>query len=263
MGGKTQLLPELQKRMPPGFRRYFEPFLGGGALFFRIKPTHARLTDVNPELINAYQTVQQRPVDLIAELNEHRHDKDEFYRVRGADRTPDYPEWSAVQRAARLIYLNKTCFNGLYRVNSRGQFNVPFGRYSNPTICDPENLQACSQALRNAEIACASYLAVEEHAADGDFVYFDPPYEPLNATSNFTSYVQGGFGARDQEALRDLCRRLHQKGVKWMLSNSVAPLILDLYAEFQIDRVGANRAVNSRADRRGKIEEVIVRNYVL
>lgn len=241
--------------------RYFEPFVGGGALFFSVQHHHSFLSDVNDELVNVYRVVKSQVEELIEELRTHRYENEYFYEVRALDRSPTFRELPALQRASRFIFLNKTCFNGLYRVNSRGQFNVPFGDYNNPKIVDEHNLRACSTALRTAEIACESYLEVEERLAKGDFVYFDPPYAPLSVTSNFTSYSAGGFSSKDQEELRELCIRLDQRGVKFMVSNSSAPLILELYKGFKIDLIAAGRAINSKGSARGKVSEAIITNY--
>jgi DNA adenine methylase len=260
-GGKSQLLPELVKRIPQSYERYFEPFAGGAALFFHLQPRKAYLVDANENLINAYQVIKNRVEDLIDDLKHHVYDSDYYYRLRNADRTEAYPTWSDVQKASRLIYLNKTCYNGLYRVNSRGEFNTPFGRYTNPTIVDEENLRACSRALRQTKLIAGSFLSIEKTVTSKDFVYLDPPYEPLSATANFTGYSQGGFDATMQETLRDLCDRLDRRGVRFMLSNSSAPLILELYRSYRIEFVFASRTINSKAKDRGKIPEVLVTNY--
>lgn len=261
VGGKTQLLPELTSRIPSDFSKYFEPFIGGGALFFHLQSEESTLIDINEELTNAYTVIKYKTNELIADLQQHIYEKDYYYQLRNIDRTDEYKLWSDVQRASRLIYLNKTCFNGLYRVNSKGEFNTPMGRYKNPKIVDEVNLRACSLALQKAEIINGSFLEVEEKATIHDFVYFDPPYAPLNATSNFTDYSQKGFDEKMQLDLRDLCDRLDQKGVRFMLSNSNAPLILDFYQDYKIEFVYATRAINSKANKRGKIPEVIVTNY--
>ena len=261
VGGKTQLLPELTARIPRNFSRYFEPFVGGGALFFYLQPEESVLIDINEELTNTYKVVKDKVEELISDLKQHLHEKDYYYRIRNIDRSDEYKLWSDVQRASRLIYLNKTCFNGLYRVNSKGQFNTPMGSYKNPKIVDETNLRACSQALQKAQIITGSFLEVEEQVNHDDFVYFDPPYAPLNATSNFTGYSQKGFDKMMQLSLRALCDRLDYKGVRFMVSNSNAPLILDLYDHYKIEFVYATRAINSKGDKRGKIPEVIITNY--
>jgi DNA adenine methylase len=260
-GGKGQLLTELVARLPKRYEHYFEPFVGGGALFFALRPPRATLLDINKELINVYSVVRDNLSELLISLSTHVHDEKYFYGMRQADRAPEYFQWSQVQKASRFIYLNKTCYNGLYRVNSKGLFNVPFGDYKSPMICDVPNLTACNAVLQSCKVECGQFLHVESLANPGDFIYFDPPYAPITATSNFTGYVKGGFGSGHQEELRNLCKRLDQKGVKWMLSNSSAPLVLDLYKEYQVEFVSASRAINSKGTSRGKIHEVIVRNY--
>lgn len=261
VGGKSQLLPEILARLPERFETYHEPFLGGGALFFALQPDSSILSDINPELINTYRVVRDSVHSLIDDLKRHHYQEEYYYTVRNIDRSETFQKWTDVQRASRFIYLNKTCFNGLYRVNSKGHHNVPFGRYSNPTICDEESLLACSIALSNTNISVAPIGSLLDRARRGDFVYFDPPYAPLTTTSNFTNYAESGFGSSDQEALRDLCIELDKRGVKFLLSNSSAPLILELYSEFELEFVQATRAVNSNAKKRGKIDEVLVRNY--
>jgi len=261
VGGKSQLRLNLLSRLPASFVRYFEPFLGGGALFFALQPSKAYLSDINLDLINTYRAIQNNVSELIEDLKQHRYDKDYYYKIRNIDRTLDYLEWTDIQKASRLIYLNKSCFNGLYRVNSKGYFNVPMGSYNNPKILDEENLLACSKALKKCNISIHPFLEIEDILDKDDFVYFDPPYAPLNTTSNFTSYTQDGFGSQMQVELRDFCNRLTDRGVKFMLSNSSAPLILDLYEKYHIEFVYASRAINSKGENRGKIPEVIVRNY--
>ncbi len=253
-GGKTQLLAELHKRFPRPFRRYHEPFLGGGAVFFSMCPARAVLSDINPDLINTYRAIREDPEAVIAELMRHAATEEHFYEVRA--QAP--ATLSQAEGAARTIFLNRTCFNGLYRVNKKGQFNVPFGRYDNPTICDPDNLHAVSLALQRAEVMHADAMSVVDRAERGDLVYFDPPYAPLSKTASFTSYAKGGFGEPEQERLAEVFATLAQKGVSVVLSNSDTPLIRKLYKGFTIDAVHARRAINSRADRRGPVGEVIV-----
>lgn len=261
VGGKTQLLPELEKRIPKSFARYYEPFIGGGSLFFRLQPKRACLTDINPDLVNLYTVIRDQVEALIEDLSQHIYEKDYFYQVRGVDRTPEYSTWTDVQRASRFIYLNKTCYNGLYRVNLKGQFNAPFGRYTSPMILDADNLRACHQALQKAVIEVADFHNVRRRIRANDFVYFDPPYAPLSATAKFTSYTKKRFDVEMQYELRDLCRALDQRSVRFMLSNSSAPLILDLYSEFNVEFVYATRSINSNTGKRGKIPEVVVTNY--
>lgn len=261
VGGKSQLLPELLSRLPTSFGRYHEPFLGGGALFFALQPPRANLSDLNSDLVNAYKVVRDQTAGLVDALSRHRYEEEYFYQLRSADRSASFADWTPVDRAARFIYLNKTCYNGLYRVNSKGYFNTPFGRYENPTILDQPNLEACSKALTGASVEVRSFLEVEEAASAGDFVYFDPPYVPLSVTSSFTNYQQNGFDTEMQCELFNLCCRLDRKKVRFMLSNSSAPLVTELYAPFRVELVGASRAINSKAEKRGKVQEVIVRNY--
>jgi DNA adenine methylase len=260
-GGKSQLLPELVERLPKQYEKYFEPFAGGAALFFHLRPRKAFLVDTNENLINTYRVIQDRVEDLIDDLKQHIYDRDYYNRIRDMDRTEAYQTWSDVQKASRLIYLNKTCYNGLYRVNSRGEFNTPFGRYSNPTILNAANLRACSCALQKTKLVTGSFLSIAKRITSKDFVYFDPPYSPLSATANFTGYSQGGFDALMQEKLRDFCDHLDRRGVRFMLSNSSAPLILELYRSYKVEFVFASRTINSKAKDRGKIPEVIVTNY--
>lgn len=260
-GGKGALLADLKRRMPKRYKRYVEPFVGGGAFFFSLAPREACIADTNAELILTYQVIRNDLDALIAELGRHRYEREYYYEVRDWDRRSDFPDLSPAARAARFIFLNKTCFNGLYRVNSKGHFNVPFGSYSNPRILDRENLQLCSAALHATEIVHADYTSIEENLREGDFVYFDPPYAPLSATSSFTSYTSEGFDANDQVALRDLCVRLDQKGVLFMLSNSSSLWIRELYDRFVVHNVSAPRAINSKAAGRGPVNEIIVTNY--
>jgi DNA adenine methylase len=254
-GGKRQLLPELQARVPQRYGRYFEPFLGGGALFFAERPRRATLADVNERLIRTYKGVRDAVEDVIRLLKGYRYDEKSFYEVRGAP----IDERSDAEVAAWFIYLNKTGFNGLYRVNRHNRFNVPFGRYVNPTICDPGNLRACSSALGGTAVRVGDFASVADQARANDFVYFDPPYMPLSATSSFTSYTSTGFGAEQQTLLRDLALTLKRRGVHVLLSNSAAPFIRELYRDgFDVFDVSATRMVNSRAAGRGAITELVI-----
>lgn len=260
-GGKRQLLEELIHRMPKKYNRFFEPFVGGGALFFSVKPEYGYISDINPDLINAYEAVQNDVEELIKNLKRHKNTEDYFYRLRNVDRTHEYKYWTNVEKASRLMFLNKTCFNGLYRMNSDGQFNVPFGFYKKPSIVDDENLRACSTLLQNTEIALASFETVEKKARKGDFVYFDPPYVPLNKTSSFTKYYKDDFDDDGQFKLRELCDRLHKRGVLFMVSNSYTDTVKQLYKNYKIKTVKAIRAINCKADGRGKINELVITNY--
>ena len=265
VGGKGRLLGQLMPLLPPGVERmrHVEPFMGGGAMFFARRPERALLCDVNPELVSTYTMVRDRVEDVIAELDAHaaHHRGDEasyYYEVRerynggGGD---------AAARAAMFIYLNKTCFNGLHRVNKKGQFNVPAGRYVNPRILDEDGLRAASLELESAELRCAGFETLLASARPGDFVYFDPPYEPVSRTANFTSYAQEGFTQDDQTVLRDVFNELTRRGARCMLSNSDVPFIRELYRDHRIDIVAAPRAVSCDATKRGMVSEVVVRNY--
>jgi DNA adenine methylase len=262
-GGKGRLLPELIARLPDRFEAYHEPHVGSGALFFELAArgvlAKAYLSDVNPSLIETYLAIRDQVEDVISILHKHRkkHDQDYYYLVRAIDPA----RLSPVGRAARVIYLNKTCYNGLYRENKRGQFNVPFGRYQNPAICDAANLRAVSRVLQGVVIEQRGYTSTLDYAQPGDFVYFDPPYHPLSATSSFTAYDRHGFAADDQRGLHNVFAELARRGVFVMLSNSDTHFICDLYDGFKIERVYASRAINSKANGRGKIAELIIRNY--
>ena len=261
VGGKRQLMFELLKNMPETYNRYFEPFIGGGALFFELQPQNGYISDMNEELINLYTVVRDDVYELIEDLNKHKVSKEYFLKIRNLDRTEKYNKLSDIQKASRFIYLNRTCFNGLYRVNSQGQFNVPFGNYKNPKIVDAENLINCSKLLKNTEIYCADFSEILNKVQKGDFVYFDPPYVPLNETSSFTSYTKDGFDLDMQFKLRDICDELDSLGVMFMLSNSDTKLVNELYSNYEIKKVFASRAINANGNGRGKITEVLVRNY--
>lgn len=260
-GGKGQLIDELVKRVPQRFGRYWEPFLGGGALYFSLRPEVATINDLNQDLISCYKVVRDKLDELVDELKTYPHSSEFYYALRSLDRSEEFNTLSDVKRAARLMYLNKTCFNGLFRVNSKGQFNVPFGRYSNPKIFKLENLKNCSRQLKRTILLSDRFDAVVEDAQEGDFVYFDPPYVPLTTTADFTAYLADGFGEADQELLAVVCLKLNQKGVKWMVSNSNTPVIRELYRGFAIDSVSAIRAINSKAYDRGPVTELLIRNY--
>jgi len=238
-GGKQQILSHLRAKLPKSFNRYFEPFLGGGALFFDLSPKSAVLVDQNEELINTYLVVRDQPQLLLEDLSRHVYNKEYFYQVRDADRQSDYLEWSPVQRASRFIFLNKTCFNGLYRVNSKGQFNVPFGSYTMPKIADGKNILACSKALQGVDLIKGNFSSVADLAKRGDFIYLDPPYIPRTQSSSFTSYTSDKFSNDDHLALKRFCAELDSNGVYFMLSNSYTTLALDLYKKFEISEVEA------------------------
>jgi DNA adenine methylase len=257
-GGKGRLIQQYISYFPSSFETYYEPFLGGGAVFFYLVPRRSSLMDINPELVNVYRCIRDDVHQVIDRLWEHqsKHSTEYYYQMRS------HPGTTEIDRAARLIYLNKTCFNGLYRENSQGKFNVPMGRYKNPKICNPELLCAASSALKRATINVDPFEQVlQEAKTHNDFVYFDPPYYPISATSCFTSYNRYSFSSSDQIRLRDTFVELAQRGVKVMLSNSDCPFIRDLYQDFNIYTIYAARAINSNAQRRGKITEVLVTSY--
>lgn len=264
-GGKSQLVDELTRRAPERFGTYHEPFLGAGALFFRLKALgrvkKARLTDINPELMNAWLALRDAPENVVAELErlQERTSEKDFYEIRALDPA----RLTGPERAARMIYLNKTCFNGLYRENRSGRFNVPFGRYEWPRVLDRENLLAASRALQSGriELEQSPFSSVLRHAKEGDFVYLDPPYHPLSQTSSFTAYSRGGFGEEGQRQLAQVFAQLAEGGVHVLLSNSSAPLIHELYEGkpgFTFELVRAQRAINSKGSLRGKVDEALV-----
>ncbi|WP_018024838.1 DNA adenine methylase [Corynebacterium ulceribovis] len=261
-GGKRQLLPEIRARIPEFSGRYFEPFLGGGAVWLDLAPERAAVSDINPGLIELLEVVRDDVEELIDELGGHRNDEKYFYEVRAWDR--DAEIWSSkskVQRAGRMLYLNKTCFNGLHRVNRAGQFNVPFGKYVRPNIVNESGLRELNAYLNatDVQLSVAGYQELCAAARPGDFVYLDPPYDVVSATSSFTSYARDEFGRAQQMELKATCDALTARGVDWLLSNSATEFIVDLYSEYTVDIVGATRAINSVATRRGKVSEVLVR----
>lgn len=263
-GGKRQLLPKIIKLIPTrGIKTYYEPFLGGGAVLLHLQPKKAIVNDTNAELINVYNIIRDNVEELIKDLFIHKNNEDYFYEVREMDRTGKLEEMSDVEKASRIIFLNKTCFNGLFRVNSRGEFNTPFGKYKNPNIVNEIVLRAVSNYLNKNNV---KFLNVDfEESLKGirkdSFVYFDPPYYPISDSSSFTGYTLVGFNQDDQIRLKKFCDKLNQKGVKFLLSNSSAPFILDLYKDYNVEIVGANRSINSVGENRGEIDEVLVRNY--
>lgn len=273
-GGKGQLISQYIPYFPSTFQNYYEPFLGGGAVFFhlqsrrdaywrtppvkqRLQPPTAILSDINSELINVYCCVRDDVEALILLLAQHQqqHSKEYYYQIRSQ------PFTTNLESAARFIYLNKTCFNGLYRENSKGEFNVPMGKYKNPGICQAETLRLAYEALANVQIEVRQFETVLDYANAEDFVYFDPPYYPLNNTSNFTTYHRGAFTEVDQIRLSEVFAALAQRGVKVMLSNSDCDFIKELYNEFNIYVISASRAINSNANKRGKIIELLITSY--
>lgn len=264
-GGKRQLLPEIHRYIPWDFDVYYEPFVGAGAVLFDLQPAHAVINDVNNELVNTYRVIKDSVDDLIQALSKHKNDKEYYYAIRNVDRTTDYEQWSSVERAARLIFVNKTCFNGLFRTNLSGHWNVPFGHYTNPKIVDEDGLRVISQYLNknNVTLLNTDFEDALVSATSADFVYLDPPYDPVSVTSSFTSYYRGGFNRNEQKRLKETVDDLTHRGCRVMLSNSNTHFIRELYADYLIVTTTAKRSINSNASKRGKIEEVLVLNYDL
>ncbi len=264
VGGKRQLLETFQPLLPRKITTYCEPFVGGGALLFHLQPKTAYINDINPELILVYSVIKENVEALIAELEKYENTAEYFYSVRDWDRDRvRYDALTDIQKAARVLYLNKTCFNGLYRVNNAGEFNSPFGNYRNPNIVNAPVLRAVSVYFNSADIHMTinDYSEVLKSISNGAFVYLDPPYDPVSETASFTGYSKGGFSRADQIRLRECCDDLSARGVKFMLSNSATQFILEQYAAYNITIVQAKRAVNSVASKRGDVDEVVVRNY--
>lgn len=264
VGGKRQLIPSIIEHFPKNISdyKYIEPFIGGGAVLFNLQPKHAIINDFNEELINVYEVIKNNLDELIADLKKHKNEAGYFYRIRSLDRTEKFKKMPPVKRASRVIYLNKTCFNGLYRVNSAGEFNTPFGRYKNPNIVNELTLKAVNKYLNtnNIIIQSGDYSKILKEADKKSFVYLDPPYHPISESSNFTGYVQGGWDKEDQVGLKKACDELNQKGVKFLLSNSSAEFIKELYKDYKITIVKANRAINSNGADRGEVDELIIKN---
>jgi DNA adenine methylase len=263
-GGKRQIIEQIIKYVPD-FSIYYEPFLGGGAVLFALQPEEAVVNDINSELINLYKVIKDNVDELIEELKQHRNEEDYYYKIRELDRNKDkYSKLTPVQKASRLIYLNKTCYNGLFRVNKAGEFNTPFGNYRNPNIVNEITLRAVSNYFNQARVTftCKDFEEVLKEAGKEAFVYLDPPYYPISDTSSFTGYVKGGFDRDEQIRLKKACDKLNEKGIKFLLSNSAADFIKNLYRDYRIEIISAKRAINSKAERRGEIDEVLVMNYM-
>lgn len=261
-GGKGQLLDQYSAYFPEKFGRYFEPFIGGGAVFFHLKPVNALLSDSNQELINCYRQIKENPRELMELLEAHKqryqeNEKEYFYKIR----EQIHENLNDAEKAARTIFLNKTCYNGLYRLNSWGEFNVPIGKYKNPGIYDPENIRAVHELLKTTELRVMDYTEIRNYASAGDLVYLDPPYHPLNETSSFTGYTEASFSDEDQRKLALLYHDLDHRGCMVMLSNSNTKLINTLYSRYNLVKISANRAINSRADRRSAIHELMIMNF--
>lgn len=266
-GGKTQLLPQILPLLPEEFGNYHEPFVGGGALYWalansgKLEGKIARLSDLNQRLITTYQQVQENPKAILSILRGLKNDALLYYQIRTMFNAG---QLSDATSAAYYIYLNKTCYNGMYRVNQNDHFNVPFGKYSNPNFCDEQNIISCSRVLNSVktEIECCPFQNVVNYARAGDFVFFDSPYLPINETSNFTFYTKEGFSYADQIYLHNVALDLYYGKVKVMLCNSDHPKIRELYKQhFKIYTVKCKRSVNSNAGKRGEVDELVITNY--
>ncbi|MEB3279463.1 MAG: DNA adenine methylase [Lyngbya sp.] len=280
-GGKRQLLNVLKEHLPKKYKTreasqpqalalkarerltYYEPFVGGGAFLFDLQPKNAVINDSNGELINCYRIIRDSVEELIEDLGRHKNQEDYYYKMRELDRKTSWTKKTEVERASRIIYLNKTCYNGLFRVNSRGQFNVPFGRYKNPNILDEAVLRAVSNYLNEnqVEILNKDFETAVKTARKGDFIYFDPPYDPVSDTASFTGYDINGFNRNEQERLKNTVDELDKKGCYVLLSNAYTDFIVDLYKDYRQFRVSAIRAINSNAKKRGRVDEILVKNY--
>ena len=260
-GGKRQLIQQIDEFIPKKFNKYIEPFVGGGALLFYMLPQKAIIIDNNEELMNCYRVIKNNVSELMKLLKEHENEKTYFYKIRALDRDEEkFATLSDVEKASRTIFLNRCCYNGLYRVNSKGEFNAPFGRYKNPKFCDEKNLNAVNIALQNVEIYKDTFDKCLEFAGKDDFVYFDPPYHPISSTAYFTGYTKESFDREAQRKLFKTFKKLDNKGCKLMLSNSHNDFIKKLYKDYNINTIYAKRAINSKASKRGKIKELLILN---
>lgn len=265
-GGKRQLLPAIKEYVPQKFGQYYEPFVGAGAVLFCLQPKKSVINDTNRELINCYRVIKDNPEELLELCRQHqeKNSKEHYYWLREQDRKDDFKDKSPLQRAARIIYLNKTCFNGLFRVNSSGQFNVPYGNYSNPVIADPAVIRSVSAYLdrRDVKIIEGDFAKAVATARKGAFIYFDPPYHPISNTSSFTGYSVNGFGEEEQIRLKEVCDKLTERGCQVLVSNSSAAFIKELYSDpkYEIVEVKASRAINAVASKRGRINELLIHN---
>lgn len=260
-GGKRSLVPRIKAFIPCDAvgKGYHEPFVGGGALFFDLEPSKGTINDLNPRLVNFYNVVRDQPEELINHASEYRYEAEEYYARRDMyNSRPSDP----VEDAALLLYLNKTCYNGLYRVNSRGMFNVPFGRYSNPVIVKPERVRAASDVLKGIEIFCKDFEYILDASSRGEVVYLDPPYHPVSATANFTDYSRDGFTESDQRRLAEVCVELDENGVWFIQSNSDTEFIQSLYTGFHKIPVKTRRMISSKVDSRNKGLEVLITNII-
>ncbi len=262
-GGKSKVISQLSKYIPQAFNDYHEPFVGGGAMFFYLVPDlinrngKVYLSDLVKDLIILYAAIKNNVEELIRKSKEHKYEKEYYYKIRSLNPfgMPD------IERASRMLFLNKTCFNGLYRVNKKGQFNVSFGDYKDPVIVDEMALRSASRAFQIAEISHGDFELVLKNAQKGDFIYLDPPYVPLSATSDFTQYTPGLFNAYDHKRLKDVFDNLKEKGCYVMLSNSDTDFVVDLYSGYNIKTINASRAINSNIKKRGAVKELLILSY--
>lgn len=267
VGGKGQLLEQLEDLFPKKYNNYYEPFVGGGAVFFKLQPKRASINDINKTLINTYLLIKNEPQRLISSLKKLEKDfiiktpedrKTFYYLLRDKFNSLKFDDY---KKSVYFIFFNKTAFNGIYRENSKGGFNVPMGKYKNPKILNAENIELVSKCLSNTKITCESFISSVKKAKKGDFVYFDPPYYPISSTSKFTTYSKDDFTKEDQIKLRNLFTELDKKGVFVMLSNSNSPFIKEIYSKYKQIPVSASRMINSKGDKRGKISELVIINY--
>ena len=265
-GGKRQLVPTiLANHLPKNYnlQTYYEPFIGGGALLFSLQPKKAVINDSNAELINCYRIIKNSLDELIEDLKNHKNDEYYYYEIRDWDREKNFKSKTEVQRASRIIFLNKTCYNGLFRVNSQGQFNVPFGKYKNPNILDIAVLKAVNKYLNENQVTIlnSDFQKAVKDAKRGDFIYFDPPYDPVSETASFTGYDVNGFNKQEQRRLKEVLDDLNSRGCHILLSNAYTEFIEDLYKDYLHTKISAIRAINCNGKKRGKVDEILVKNY--
>lgn len=263
VGGKREMISRFPGLVPSFKGKYYEPFLGGGAMLFHLRPARAVLADNNAELITAYEAVRDEPDAVIHRLKQlkARHSSDLYYLVRSLDRDSDFARWSAADVAARLIYLNQTGFNGLYRVNRKGQFNVPLGSSLDRVICDPATIRAASRLLKGHRLSSCDFAEAVRTAGPGDFVFLDPPYVPAGGYADFTRYTKEQFSEDDQRRLADCYRAAADRGALVLLTNSDTPLVRELYADWHLHEISSSRNLNARAERRRDIGELAITNY--
>ncbi|MFN5240080.1 MAG: DNA adenine methylase [Aphanizomenon sp.] len=266
VGGKRQLVPTiLANHLPKNYnlQTYYEPFIGGGALLFSLQPKKAVINDSNAELINCYKIIKNSLDELIEDLKNHKNDEYYYYDIRDWDREKNFKSKTEVQRASRIIFLNKTCYNGLFRVNSQGQFNVPFGKYKNPNILDIAVLKAVNKYLNENQVRIlnSDFQEAVKDAKRGDFIYLDPPYDPVSETASFTGYDVNGFNKQEQRRLKEVFDDLNSRGCHILLSNACTEFIEDLYKDYPHTKISAIRAINCNGKKRGKVDEILVKNY--